>query len=219
MDIINIEDFTKDNNELRKKCNKCNSIFVGESKCEVCGIQLEFDKLGDPLGERSFFTKKSEYWNSQSKIIWRYPYLERKRSKATQRYKRSMFNRYEVLVEYFANPHNLSGDRYNKNAHVLYFYELKSLIKEMISYNTTGQTLIKKLHKFEVSDELSTTFANMIKQQEQAYLDQKVTLYYFMFQYYIAGAIRPASLIIVSTMSIIVISFSLAYYRYLLFLQ
>ncbi|MBL6991467.1 MAG: hypothetical protein ISR65_16910 [Bacteriovoracaceae bacterium] len=219
MDTLNIENFSTDRHEPQKKCLKCKSLIINKSRCEVCGIQFEFDKLGDPLGERSFFTKKNDYWDNQSKIIRNYPILEWKQSTKVKKYKRSMFNRLEILVEYFINPYNLTGDRYNENARTLYFYELNSIIKEMIAYDIKGYTLLEMIHNKEIPDGVSLSLAQIIKEKEQAYLQNKVTLYHFMFRYYIAGAIRPAILLITIAISIIVVTLSLAYYRYLLLLS
>ena len=63
-------DFIPDNNSLFipqnvyrpiKRCAFCYSVYITDTKCESCGKVIDFNFIGEPLGNKSFFSLKERY--------------------------------------------------------------------------------------------------------------------------------------------------------------
>jgi hypothetical protein len=102
-----------------KKCVNCGSVFISDNSCDSCGFQFHFDPLGEPLGDRSYFSLKEDYL---SEIRFKIG----SKKNIFQGYLRKIVRRFELLCCYFSKE-NLELDL-NKNG---YFVEFIFLITEL----------------------------------------------------------------------------------------
>ncbi len=124
--------------EIRiQRCPKCHSIYLEDKLCESCGFQLDFDPLGGPLGERSFFFLQDEYYQSipsLSQFFSFIPYNDRKRRK----FKRNLIHRLKLIDDFMAEgpkPHDIE----------LYQIEAAFVLMELkASFGVSDQELKEK---------------------------------------------------------------------------
>lgn len=145
MQIISPNEHSPFRHEI-KRCPKCSSVFVDETSCESCGLQLSFNPLGEPLGEKSFYGLVDNYWRDLSPMGIRMNVLESLGSGLTKKYKRSLVHRYQLLLEYFLSS---AADYTKTQQNQIYLVELNDLIKEMVRLNVPMQVFMASLDRQE----------------------------------------------------------------------
>lgn len=124
-----------------RKCPKCNSVFISDMECESCNYQLHFDLLGEPLGLRSFYTLKENYWNDLSSVSKIHHSFEKKSNVKYESYKRKILLRYNVLLDYFYDSSRSLMD----TNRALFLQELKDTILELMQYGVAERTIWRKV--------------------------------------------------------------------------
>ena len=137
-----------------KRCPQCKSLFITDLQCDSCGLQLTTDLLGDPFGEKSFYSIKESYWAEKSGMIRAWHGLERKDSKCTKRYVRRLGHRYEILLDFFlykgqSNPRKRSYEESDQQIRNWFLVEIQDLIRELIQYHVSSEMLWDKLSNME----------------------------------------------------------------------
>lgn len=112
--------------KVQRTCPKCGSYFITKKECESCGFQFWIDLLGEPFGEKSFFSLKDDFEHQYS-WYYRFFFLNSVRnSKVVKRYKRSLLKRFEVLCGYFFDEFDQ-----NKERRKLFLFEAKEIMNEI----------------------------------------------------------------------------------------
>lgn len=127
--------------EAYKSCPKCESYFLTETACEACGYQLDFEKLGEPLGDKSFYSMREFYWSQLSSIEKANNFqLENKSSEKAKRYIGRILMRYNDLLEFFYSENARSNPHFN-----IFFLELKDLVLELMKYDIPEKEIWKRV--------------------------------------------------------------------------
>ncbi len=111
---------------IAKTCHACNSIYLKEGRCELCGYVLDKNIVGDTIGINSLYTIRENYWNSFTFVGIRFEFFERFRTKRKKRYHRNLLWRYRLLLEYF-----FVKTESDKKRRKIFMLELKDLIDEL----------------------------------------------------------------------------------------
>lgn len=193
------------------KCPECNSVFVDNNECESCGYQLGFDFLGDPLGEKSFYSIRENYWEVLGTLGKIHLDLETFDKKKFERYQRKLLFRYNVLLDYFYNKSNQRIDDRN-----LYLQEFTDLIIELVKYGVNEEELWKNI---EESNDLS----HMLKKiQDSIVLGKKEkeelpSLFLSILNYRVFGLLRVGVIAVTFLGGVGVVAAALSFYRYMIF--
>ena len=110
-----------------KKCTNCGSIYVNERECEGCGYQLKDPELGSPVDERSFYSIRDEYKNSQN--FFEFFFLRTKSNKYKD-YRNRIIHRYNSLLKGMESPWT-DLDKWN-----YFHFELLDLTKYLSSFSS-----------------------------------------------------------------------------------
>ena len=114
-----------------QKCPSCGSIYIEDDHCEACSLQFDFNKIGPPLGPRSFYTLKENYDKSLS---FSDRFLFQGREKKEQ-YLRKILFRYRDLLELFYTQKNFGNRAY-------FFYELGDVVRELALFGFSRECLL-----------------------------------------------------------------------------
>ena len=101
--------------QVVRRCPKCRSIFITKRECESCGYRLNFDKVGEPFGKRSFFEREELY----KKIP---PWKKLFGRRAHDRRLRKLDHRLGLLIDYCLDE--FDGDEEKRN---LFFIEIRAI--------------------------------------------------------------------------------------------
>jgi hypothetical protein len=124
-------------NTPTKTCPKCDSIFVTSTECESCGLQLAVNFIGEPLDRKSFYTLQEKYVKEFKRA-----YFTSSRNKLKDEYKRAIWHRFDILLNFFPDP---------ENDHFSFFsIELKDLVEELLLFRFSPDKLKFKCAQSEV---------------------------------------------------------------------
>lgn len=210
MQIISPNEFSPFRSEI-KRCPKCASVFVDENNCESCGYQLNFDALGAPLGEKSYYGLADQYWRDVSPMGVRLSVLEAKSSGITKKYKRSLVHRYQLLLQYFLST---SADYAKTQQNQIYLVELNDLIKEMVRLEVPSVVFWQGLGQSE--DGLSSYFYQKVMisyDRAKAELDSEKKQHWSTRKYF--GFIDLAMMARIGMFVLILTSLGYAFMNYL----
>jgi len=202
--------------EKIKRCTQCQSIFIENNVCESCGFMMDFCPLGKPLGEKSFYYMKDEYWGSLNPIVQNYPKLERKMSRNYRKYQRSLFHRYKKLLDYF---YSLKDQ--NDLEMKLYLIELRDIIRECFQYQISEEMIFNYLERKENNFNVEEgTFiyeqvAKWINLEKSSISKSRVSLVDFIYNSRYFGGIKLANMILSVGLITVMVFIALIYYRYI----
>jgi hypothetical protein len=124
MDVSEVRFLEKVDPLKIKRCSKCNSVFINESACEVCGALFE-KGLGPPLGEKSFFTLQEKYENEVRWMKYNPFYIDYK-SQTFSEYGFSLKRRFFQLLRILKEEVVVS-----EADSKIYFLEMEQILQEM----------------------------------------------------------------------------------------
>ena len=197
-----------------QKCPECSSVFLDNNECESCGLQLGFDFLGDPLGEKSFYTIRENYWEVLGPVGKLHLELETLDKKKFEKYQRKLLFRYNVLLDYFYNRTSQNFDSRN-----LYLQEFTDLIIELVKYDVREEDLWKNINDNDHSENLS----HILKQIQESIIlgrkekDDTPSIVLSILNYRVFGLLRVGVIAVTFFGSIGVVSAALSFYRYMIF--
>ena len=204
------------NFEIRKelleevRCPKCNSRDIEISICRKCYYNLDFDLLGIPLGEKSFYTIREDYRISLSSFEWEKIKYFRDEIKHKSYLNRIKF-RYNNLITYFYRESSLIDE--NRS---LYLHELSDLIIELINQGIEESEIWEPLKGMSSTSSLAkkSLFERIKKVLEESNTNRreeksKVTDF---FDYKFAGHFSITSIFYFLAVIGLFISLSVAYF-------
>lgn len=194
-----------------QRCKQCDSVFIDNGECETCGYQLNYDFLGDPLGEKSFYTIRETYWENLGPLTRLHGDLEHFDSPNFSRYKRKMLMRYNILLDYFYNK-----DEYRDADRNLYLQEFTDLIIELIKYDVNEEDLWKNIDE---SSDLHSIYSIVHKSIESGKEEKSnsTSLLLSIFDYKVFGLMRVGVIAITFLGGLGFVAAGLSFYRYMLF--
>jgi hypothetical protein len=193
------------------KCPECSSVFVDNNECESCGYQIGFDFLGDPLGEKSFYSIRENYWEILGPLGRIHLDLETLDKKKFERYQRKLLFRYNVLLDYFYNKTNLKIDDRN-----LYLQEFTDLIIELVKYGVNEEELWRNV---EESDSLSLILRKIQDSISTGKKEKEElpSLILSILNYRVFGLVRVGVIAVTFLGGVGVVAAALSFYRYMIF--
>lgn len=194
-----------------KRCQQCNSVFIDNGVCESCGYKLNFDFLGDPLGEKSFYSIRENYWESLGPITKLHEDLEHLDSPNFNRYKRKLLMRYNVLLDYFYNR-----EEYRSEDRNLYLQEFTDLIIELVKYDVNEEELWKNVEDGTELQALYQKIHDSIKYGREV-KEKSPSLILSLLDYKVFGLVRIGVIAITFLGGLGVVAAALSLYRFMLF--
>jgi hypothetical protein len=196
-----------------KRCPRCQSVFITDTECESCHFQLKLDLLGEPIGDRSFYSIRENYWDKLGIVAKKLDFIEHQDKEKVSRYTRKLLFRYNVLLDYF---YNVKTDEPSRRK--LYFQELKDLIIELITYDVSEDNIWKKLD--DVSDCEDNQMVNPlyqkiieVVQEARAQKTVKKSAMELFFSYRILGSIRVSVAIVMILGLSLTVSMALSFFK------
>lgn len=196
-----------------QKCPQCESVFIDNNECESCGYQLGFDFLGDPLGEKSFYTIRENYWMDLGPIAKIHLDFESFDSKKFDRYKRKLLMRYNVLLDYFYNQKD-----YRLSERNLFLQEFTDLIIELVKYGVSDKELWQNVDDIHHGEELSILYTkiqdSIIEGKKEK--EETTSFIFSLLNFKLFGLVRVGVIAVTFFVFVGLISASLSFYKYLL---
>lgn len=192
------------------KCPKCSSIYVDNDECESCGFRTNLNRLGDPLGEKSFYGIRENYLKEHTICGLSIPFLFH-RSKSKKRYLRHLQHRFHILLDYF-----LSDSDSNDTRRRVFWAEFKTVIEEMV---ILGQLYSKILDKIENHSRyfeyriVASEIINFLIDSSKIGL-VKSSMFKRLVSYRLFNSIRVGTLFIAGTVFVALICFAISYSNY-----
>lgn len=192
------------------KCPKCKSIYIEDFQCQSCFFKLDYDLLGEPLGERSFYTLRENYWSSLSP-------LERENIKffKDEALQKSYLNkvkfRYNDLLDFF-----YSKDSIRHESRAVFLHELRDIVIELMESGVSEGDIWKPLNEKDSDFNLfnQTLFDRIKEVIEQQNKLKKQGRRQSLLSYKFAGNISLSSILVGTMFLVLFISLSLAYFSY-----
>lgn len=116
-------------------CPKCGHSDIKEDRCQVCEYDLSFNPLGEPLGEKSFYTFREKYWQTLTPLEMENPQIFRGDVKF-KKFLVKVRRRYNNLLDYFYSE----GSKVDK-MRPLYLQELADIVIEMMNSGVSEQEI------------------------------------------------------------------------------
>lgn len=169
-------------------CPKCNSEDIFENRCQMCDFDLSFNPLGEPLGEKSFYTFREKYWLSLSSLEMENPNI----FKGDVKFKKFMIRvrrRYNNLLDYFYSDYSKTDE-----LRPLYLQELVDIVIEMMNSGVSEQEIWssytqKGIEEISLYDRIK---AAIVETRREKKLDNKVEDF---LNYRMMGSLKVSYLI------------------------
>lgn len=169
-------------------CPKCESENIIEDRCQECDFDLSFNPLGEPLGEKSFYTFRERYWLTLSPLEMENPAI----FQGDVKFKKFMIKvrrRYNNLLDYF-----YSEESKNDVLRPLYLQELVDIVIEMMNSGVSEQEIwqpytqkgIEEISLYERIKEAISETRELNKSQVESFLDYKM-MGFFKVSYLLYG--------------------------------
>jgi hypothetical protein len=127
-----------------KSCERCGSVFITEKECESCGLQFWFNRLGEPLGERSFYNMRLDYQSDFGKLAEASPKIfsmyEACYPTKERQYVAKLRFRAQLIVDYFFDSNDPALERRS-----LFFQELIDISSELLERGLSLDDLWEKI--------------------------------------------------------------------------
>lgn len=193
-----------------KACPKCQSVFITESICESCGLQLSFDPYGQPMGEKSFYAIKDRYlFKMRQRHGMGLKAMEYLNPELKKSYLRTLVHRYQTLLSYFAQVKEVEDRR------KYFLIEIKDIIPELLVYQVSDEIIWGPLEKLTREDD--SVLLHIIEEglsqgrRRVEEIREKNLLHRQWFGVLTTGAILRITIVLTSTVAL-----SLAVFRYLM---
>lgn len=218
MDLDFLNDIKEHSQHFDKKidiasavsCPKCNSFLIEEGTCTSCGLNLNYNPLGEPVGERSFYTIREGYWDSMNAFEREHLRFFKDESKF-KHYINKIKLRYNDLLDYFYSEKSLQ-DQYRS----LYLHELRDIVIELISCEVDEDEIWSPLN--EKQNDINSGALSLYDQIKSAVTEHKREKRKLrkknLLNYRLGGKISVATLFSSLMFMGILLSISLAYISY-----
>lgn len=127
-----------------KNCERCGSVFITDKECESCGFQFWINRLGEPLGERSFYSIRAEHQQSFGKLAESFPKLfafyESCYPTLKRQYSAKLKFRAYLIIDYFYSSNDLALERRS-----LFLQELVDISSELMNYGVSLDDVWEKI--------------------------------------------------------------------------
>jgi hypothetical protein len=199
---INVEDI--------QKCPKCSSFLIEDGICLGCNYNLNVSVLGEPLGDRSFFTIRESYWESLSSFERENIRFFKEDSKY-RHYINKVKLRYNDLIDFFYSE--LSVQHENRE---LYLYELSQVVIELMKNGVNENDIWNPIHmRDDEGKEYTFSLYEKIKNAIEEYHQQKLMEKHgSILNYKFAGKLRVSTLLAGLMYVTLLLSVSMAYLAY-----
>ena len=147
---------------ISKVCPACSSVFVTKKECESCGLQFWVDLLGEPFGERSLFVMREDFLLNLPRFSSLLPKRFFNNLKVTQKYRRSLLKRFEVLLGYFFDT--TEADISKRKA---FLFEATELIEEFVSSGGSPSALWVMIDRGELHPFAPALYQALKKSEDQ----------------------------------------------------
>lgn len=151
--------------EKLKRCPKCASFFLSDTSCESCGFQLDYDALGSPMGERSFYSLMEAYHQDQALHLRLFPRISSGQIKRSLKYPKRypkevrllsrLTQRFCKISEYFLSE--AVGDLSDRK---LYLIEWRALCLELL--DCYGEAWVSSKLDELISESTKATKVNLV---------------------------------------------------------
>ena len=193
-----------------KKCPSCGSVYVEDNFCESCSFQFDFDKIGAPLGERSFYSLQEDFLKN---LNWAEKFLDTNnyflKQKSTS-YQRKLLFRYRDLIELLYTQKYFAHRPY-------FFYELGDVVQELIHFGFSEGQIFSYLDDLTEEgnspDLLYTHISNHIKKArmlERGKLSRRLDQ---VSNAQILGTFKIKNLLLFVTLGLFFVSMSLSVFK------
>lgn len=108
---------------IKNQCPKCSSYFVENRVCEACGFRLDFDDLGEPFGEKSFFNLRDRFLHQFKGVAILMKVGLLSDHEEGQKFLRHILKRYNILCSYFFEKEDENLERRK-----LFLFESREII-------------------------------------------------------------------------------------------
>ena len=218
MDLDFLNDVKNSNHSYSNKivledlqtCPKCNSLMIEDNICQSCDYNLDYNPLGDTLGEKSFFTLKENYLDSLSRFERENLHLFKNESKF-QSYLNKVKFRYNDLLDFFYAEESIQHPERS-----VYLYELSQVVLEMMNSGVNESEIWTPM---QVRDDLGESHTMSLYDQIRGIVSQfqkdevKKSSSSFM-NYEIAGVMKVSTLFLLLSFIVLALSFTLALLSY-----
>ncbi|MDC1175267.1 hypothetical protein OAT67_07715 [Bacteriovoracaceae bacterium] len=122
--------------EIQARCPKCHSVFIEDDHCESCSYQLNFDLLGSPFDNKSFYSQV-ELFKARGPLLYRFSNgVLGQNHKLFRKHKRAMKKRFYDLSEYiFERVDN------DKERRKMFLFELEQIIPYLLKLGVHEEEL------------------------------------------------------------------------------
>lgn len=192
------------------QCPKCDNYIIEDNNCQACGYNLSFNLLGDPLGEKSFYTIRESYWDSLS-VLERENYKFFKDEVKFKHYLNKVKLRYNDLIDFFYSEQSLHDEN-----RALYLHELRDLIVELMNHEIDEKEIWTPLN--EKQDGINSGTISLYEQIKSVVTEEKTLRREkrkkTLLNYKLAGKMSISTIFAALLLMILGISISLAYISY-----
>jgi len=124
-----------------EQCPKCQNYLIEEGNCLSCGYNLKFNLLGEPLGDKSFYTIRENYWESLS-LLERENFKLFKDEVKFRHYINKVKLRYNDLLDFFYSEGSIQDEH-----RALYLHELRDLVLELMEHEVDENEIWSPLNE------------------------------------------------------------------------
>lgn len=191
-------------------CPKCNSFYIENEVCQTCHFNLGYDLLGEPLGERSFYTLRENYWASLTTLERENIRFFKDEGKH-KRYLNKVKLRYNDLLDFFYTDNSVHDEN-----RALFLHELRDVVLNLMEEGISEDEIWRPLNEKDMN--LSIHHQSLFERIKEVVNEQKainkVQRRQGLLQYRFAGRFTLSTILIVSMFVVLFISLSLAYLSY-----
>ncbi len=188
-------------------CPKCESTEVENDRCGSCGFDLSFNPLGEPLGEKSFYTFREKYWQTLSELEMENPKI----FQGDVKFKKFMIKvrrRYNNLLDYFYSDES-KGDKLRP----LYLQELTDIVVEMMNSGVSEKEIWRSYTEKGIDE--STLYERMKEAISNTRIEAQNNPVENFFNYKMMGFLKVSNLLYVLMFVVIFLGVTLALTSYL----
>ncbi|EQC47502.1 hypothetical protein [Bacteriovorax sp. Seq25_V] len=186
-------------------CPKCDSFAYDSGVCDTCHYDGNKSVLGEPLGEKSFYTMKENFFLSLSRLEREHPklFLEDNRFK---QYINKIKLRYNDLLDYFYSDKSIAD-----NNRALYLQELRDTILELMDFGVEESELWHPLNRRNVENH---SLFSRIKDVITEYNLEKASVKKLSLSYKFGGIISIGTILLTLMMVTVLMCLSYTFLTY-----
>lgn len=199
----------QDSTSATKRCPKCRSVFVTDTECESCGLQLQFNRLQDPFGNKSYFSIKEQEVESSKVFGFNLPWRTNYNKK---RFSSNYFYRLKALIEELCSSED---DFRDAEARRIYLLELGFLIEELTLRSDNEKETLEEILMVLQGPKTQTLSVLIQQKYEKALQEKHLHLSSGLLHKKFFGLIRLVSMVRIMAIMVFILFCGLALYRYL----